>query len=243
MSKISYFSAKGVALLACLSAVYVAVALVVPGVPVIGAPKAKISMSATLAPIYGFMLGPYFGALVVLFANFVAWIIPPAGLFGMFTIFSPVLSAFVAGALTKRSRGWVLGAIPLVVLILAWYGTWVGQAVLYIPALHFVALAIILVLRKRLANCFWKGKEWLGITILLCSYAGFMADHMFGSLAFIGLAPLLFEEAVPALPTIFILALPATIAERLFMTIVASIIGPGVIVALRARQYIFRTET
>ena len=243
MSGISYFSARGVALLACLSAVYVAVALVVPGVPVIGASEGKISMSATLAPIYGFMLGPYFGALVVLFANFVAWIIPPTGLFGMFTIFSPVLSAFIAGALTKRSRGWALAAIPLVLLILAWYGTWVGQAALYIPALHFVALAIIIILRKRLANWFWNGKRWLGITIPLCSYAGFMADHMFGSLVFIGLAPLLFEDAVPALPAIFMAVFPVSIAERLFMTVVASIIGPGVIVALRARQFMFRAES
>jgi len=243
MSKIGYFSAKGVALLACLTAAYVAVALVVPGIPVIGASGAKIALSATLAPVYGFMLGPYFGALVVLFANFVAWVIPPADLFGLFTIASPVLSAFTAGALTKRGKGWVLAATPLAVLILAWYSTWVGQAVLYVPLLHFAALAVVLLLRNRLADWFWKGRKWLGITIPLCSYAGFMTDHMFGSLAFIGLAPLLFPKAVSALPMLFMGAFPVTIAERIFMTVVASVISPGVILALRARQYVLRTES
>jgi len=242
MSKIRYFSAKGVALLACLTALYVAVALVIPGIPVIGATQSKISLSATLAPIYGFMLGPYFGALVVLFANFVAWIIPPADLFGMFTIFSPVLSAFVAGALTEKSRGWVLGVVPLVILILAWYSTWVGQAAPYVALLHLTALIVILLFRKRLANWFWDGKEMLCASVPLCSYAGFMADHMFGSLAFIGLAPIIMPEALSALPVIFMGVLPVTIAERVFMTIVASIIGPSVILALRAGRYILRIE-
>lgn len=242
MSKIRYFSAKCVALLACLTALYVAVALVIPGIPVIGATQGKISLSATPAPIYGFMLGPYFGALVVLFANFVAWIIPPTDLFGMLTIFSPVLSAFVAGALTEKSRSWVLGAVALVILILAWYSTWVGQAAPYVAFLHLTALIVILLFRKRLANWFWDGKELLCVSVPLCSYAGFMADHMFGSLAFIVLAPIIMSEALSALPVIFMGVLPITITERVFMTIVASIIGPSVILALRAGRHILRIE-
>lgn len=242
MAEIGYFSAKGVALLACLTALYVAVALVLPGIPVIGATQGKISLSATLAPIYGFMLGPYFGAIVVLFANFVAWVIPPSGLFGMFTIFSPVLSAFVAGGLTEKSRGWILGAVSLTLLILAWYSTWVGQAAPYVALLHLSGLVVILLLRRRLADWFWDGKELLCVSIPLCSYAGFMADHMFGSLAFIVLAPMIMPEALSGLPVIFMGAIPVTIAERVFMTVVASIIGPSVILALRAGRYILRIE-
>ena len=242
MSEIRYFSAKGVALIACLTALYVAVALVIPGIPVIGATQARISLSATLAPIYGFILGPYLGALVVLFANFMVWIIPPAGLFGMFTIFSPVLSAFVAGALTEKSGGWVLGAVSMVILISAWYCTWVGRAAPCVALLHLAALIVILLLRKRLANWFWNGKEMLCASVPLCSYAGFMADHMFGSLAFIVLAPIIMPEAISALPVIFMGALPVTIAERVFMTIVASLIGSSVIFALRAGGYILRVK-
>ncbi|MGQ9459847.1 MAG: hypothetical protein ACUVRA_01260 [Candidatus Bathyarchaeaceae archaeon] len=147
------------AVFAALSAI---VCRFIPGIPIVGVPEASIKFDAALAPIYGLVIGPYLGFLAALFGG----LIVAGSFFSVLTSFCTAVSALVAGLLVREKcsfrgytvNGWVLAALVLGLLILGWYGTWVGQQAPLYPVLHLFGLFIILTFRGRIATYF-KGDK------------------------------------------------------------------------------------
>lgn len=156
-------SARDVAFVGVFAALSYIVCEFVPGIPIIGYSGANIKFDASLAPIYGLVMGPYLGFLAGLIGGMVA----ANSLLSVYTSFCTATSALVAGLLTQKNyrsgghsiRGWVVAAIVLSLLILGWYATWVGQGAPFYPVLHFLGLAIILVTRSGLATGFGEAFE------------------------------------------------------------------------------------
>jgi hypothetical protein len=178
-------SARDVAFVGVFAALSVVVIRVIPGFPIIGLSESQIKFDASIAPIYGMILGPYLGSL----AAFIGGIVLANSWFSVFTSFAPAASALVAGLLTQKKfssnfkfPGWAAAAIIVVLLILGWYSTWVGQQALLYPVLHIAALIAILVFKGRIATAFENSKEtqkvWnfkpnyilLGIGVIVLAY-------------------------------------------------------------------------
>jgi len=234
---------KDLALISILAALYVIIAAL-PGIPIIGG-KGRIDLAASIAPVFGILLGPWKGGLTALVGVLLAWLLPPGApsLHSAVFIPAPVLSSLTTGFLTirelKRLPSWIFASCILGVLIICWYLTWVGRSAPLYPIPHLVALFITIVLGKWLSGSIGEGygsrvivKRSLVVPIV--SYCGLMADHMYGNLAFITFAGLFMPlKAIPSLPIIFMSVLPISVIERLLMTLIASIIGVPLIIAYR----------
>ena len=186
---------KQIALVSVFAAL-IAVVSRLPGIPiVIGVQSGKIEFTVPLYPIAGILLGPFVGALAVLIGNVVAFLIPSWSIFGLLTIPAGVLSALVAGFLTRRATqlDWKASAVVLGVLVGLWYvpipnpqQAYVGLEAPYYPIpLHLSALALIFIFRHKVADFVnSSAKRLITLGVALASYIGIMTDHMFGNLMF-----------------------------------------------------------
>ena len=231
-------TAREVALIACTAAVYVVLSYL-PGFPVIGAKGAKIGIVSSVVLVFGFLLGPSIGTLATLLGAIISRVLKGAGPFVWLTLPCMPLSAFITGALSRSRlgpvKGWEASAVTLAALIVAWYGTWVGQAVPYFPIMHWIGLLIILVFRGKLAEFFQsEEKRKLVACVALCSYSATMTTHMYGNLAFLVAVELVILK-VSQLPLLFMSIIPIAAIERLIFTAISTIIGVPIILTLRAR--------
>jgi hypothetical protein len=89
------------------------------------------------------------------------------------------------------------------------------------------------------------------LAISTASYCGIIADHMLGNLVFIEsinvFIPLstiedyfLKPKALPDIPSLFMYMIPVSTLERIMLTVVATILGVGVILALRKANLVTR---
>jgi len=95
-----------------------------------------------------------------------------------------------------------------------------------------------------LYGAFGKGKGQFAPAVCLASYCGIIADHMLGNLIFIHVIdvfiPLqVIEEyflqpyRLPDIPSLFMYMIPVSIIERIIFTAIATILGVGLVLALR----------
>lgn len=167
------------------SALSIVIIKFVPGIPIVGVPGSEIKFDVAVAPVYGMVIGPYFGFLAALIGG----LLTSGSPFTFLTSFATAISAMVAGFLTSEKvtervaiPGWIVAATILGALIAGWYLTWVGmQAPLY-PVLHLAGFFAILITRKWTANSFneigvkkegWQFKPThilLGIILIVCAY-------------------------------------------------------------------------
>jgi len=183
-------SSRDVALMAIFAALSAIVVKVVPGIPIIGLSNSSIKFDATLAPIYGMIIGPYLGFL----AGLVGGLVVAESQWSVLTSFATAISALVAGWLVqgvpvfvKRIHGWMLASAVVGSLISVWYVTWVGQQLPFYPILHFSGLFIMLVARGKIANAFEKegesGESWQPKSyVLLFGILVFVLGYIFSKL-------------------------------------------------------------
>jgi uncharacterized membrane protein len=95
-----------------------------------------------------------------------------------------------------------------------------------------------------LYGVFGKGRGQFASAVCLASYCGVIADHMVGNLVFIHaidiFIPLQVIEdyflkpyGLPDVPSLFMYMVPVSIIERIIFTAIATILGVGLILALR----------
>ena len=95
------------------------------------------------------------------------------------------------------------------------------------------------------------GKVSLVLAIILASFCGIVADHMLGNLAFIGSLDVLISISwletnvliplgLPNVSSFFMFVLPVSIAERISLTSIATILGVGLILALKRANLLTR---
>jgi hypothetical protein len=103
------------------------------------------------------------------------------------------------------------------------------QVLSYLPIPMFLAGGITIVY-----SLFGIGRKSLVLAVSLASYCGIIADHMVGNLAFIGLINLFVPVSeVPGIPLLFMSMLSVSAVERTLLTIIGTILGVGLILALR----------
>jgi len=94
-----------------------------------------------------------------------------------------------------------------------------------------------------LYGIFGGGKYSFISSTFLASYCGIIADHMLGNLIFIGVIDIFISLediqnyfldplGLPNVPSLFMYMIPVSAAERLLMTIIATIFGLGLLMAL-----------
>ncbi|MEM0008031.1 MAG: hypothetical protein QXH40_05805 [Candidatus Bathyarchaeia archaeon] len=153
-------SAREIALTAIFAALSWTVSEFVPGIPIIGASGSSISFDASLAPIYGVIVGPYLGFLAAVIGGLAA----AGNLFTILTSFCTGISAFVAGMLTtkkvgKTIHGWTFSAVAIAILLAGWYSTDIGRAAPFYPIPHITGLLMVLIARGWIADKIVEEKE------------------------------------------------------------------------------------
>lgn len=219
---------RSLTLVALLASVY-AIGSFIPGFPMIGAPGSKIDIVRSLEMGYGLVLGPALGPSAAFLGAIVGKTITGGGV-GMFFTPLALVSSFMSASMKRQRllklRGWMISAILLSCLIIGWYATLTGREAPFYPVFHFIGLGIILLLGGRISdylNSDEKGRLALGV--LLSSYPSTMAGHMLGNLIFIKL----FSPS----SLFFMTILPVSIVERLVLTVIATIIGTPLTMAVR----------
>jgi len=220
--------ARRLTLVALLAAVYTVVSLL-PGFPIIGAPGAEIDFARSLEMGYGLVLGPGLGPAASFLGALVGKTITGGGVGLLFTPLA-VVSSLTAAAMAKRSllrvKGWMVSALILALLLAVWFLLPTGQQAAIYAMPHTVGLALILLLRGKITDLLLsreKGKLTIGI--LLSSYPSTMAGQMLGNLIFI--------QFFSPIPAFFVGILPVTVVERMVITVVATLIGAPLVIAVR----------
>lgn len=254
-SKKRYFDAKKASVVAVFAALSVIIIILLPGIPIIGLPGARITLDAAIAPVYGLIIGPYLGPAAALIGGLIVAGYRGWPVFAILTSFAPAISALVAGMLSKNEikimrhyiSGWKIAALIVFMLTASWYLTWVGHLAPFYPVIHWAGLIIILIFRRKISVMYEsKDKKKLSFAIFLSSYCGLISDHMLGNIIFIlGIGWFIPLEAVesmlssinlPSIPELFLFMLPISTLERLLMTVVATLFGTGLITVLRSSR-------
>jgi uncharacterized membrane protein len=240
-----------------------------PGVPILGGLAqggGSVEISVVLYPIMGIVLGPLMGLTAALLGNLIAWIIPSSSIFGLLLIPAGAIAAFVSGCLSRDRKwlNWKASALVLLILNGLWYVSPVGSEAPFYPILHIVALALVLIMRRKIYHYIsgsHRNKIVLGTAI--STYAAIMSDHMVGNLAWISSIGLVIplkavKDAfkvlgmiwlktgiyIPDNPIggIFMLILPISAVERIIYTIVATALGVGLIQVIGWGRLIIETR-
>jgi len=104
-----------------------------------------------------------------------------------------------------------------------------------------------------LYGIFGKGRWQFASAVCLASYCGIIADHMLGNLIFIHaidiFIPLQFVEeyflqpyGLPDVPSLFMYMIPVSAIERIIFTAIATILGVGLVLALRKANLFTRNS-
>ena len=249
---------RQIALIAVFAALQVIISRL-PGIPLIGLESGSIEPTVLLMPIIGIILGPWVGAFAAFLGNFIAWLIPTTSFFGMLMLPTGPIGAAVAGALARKEKphNWRIAALMLLVMNVLFYLTPAGLAVPYYPLLHITALALVLAFRGKISDYIRSDdKRELTWGTIVASFSGIMANHMTGTLIFIGSvgwflelkgikdaikALLIWDALKSGLPkmdptglgTVLAVVFPISVAERLIMTAIAVAFSGGIIYILR----------
>lgn len=139
-----------------------------PGIPAPGIANINIQVGATMATVFGCILGPFLGAVATFLGVFIAWMLPPGNMAitGLFFVPSPVLNAVVSGFLFQRR--WKAAAASLGVLIVAFWFTppilpitkfWVvGIAVTWDKIIALALIGCVILLDRRIQRTRNEGK-------------------------------------------------------------------------------------
>lgn len=146
-----------------------------------------------------------------------------------------------------KKEGWkfrpshILLGMILIVCAYLFSKPYISEEIWILPYLSlplYIVAAIFI-----LFGIFGGGKYSFISSTFLASYCGIIADHMLGNLIFIGIIDVFiplediqkyFLEplGLPDIPSLFMYMIPASAAERLIITVIATIFGVGLLMAL-----------
>ena len=115
-----------------------------------------------------------------------------------------------------------------------------------IEALSYLSLPLYFLAGALILHGIFGGEEGkvnFVAAVAVSTYAGIIADHMIGNLAYISLIGIVFPpEWLPSTPALFMSILPVSVVERLVFTAIATVFGVGLVLALR-RAGLFPRKT
>lgn len=224
-----------IAIIAIFAALYFILSLL-PGIPVVGFPAIKIQLEASIASIYGVLLGPYLGAFAAFLGALIATLYGSITPFSLIFIFNPAANALTSGFLAQRKWSYAFTIFALTIL-----GFWLTPVSNPIVTHWYVALAatfdkIIALMLILLLWWYIRGGKVLStgmsmpkltLSLFIIAFIGNQMDSALGCLIF-ALPPVyhglfgLSTETTRMLFTVSPLIYPAI---RLLQAIVASILG------------------
>ena len=151
-------------------------------------------------------------------------------------------------------KGWQVKSIPLlagiIIIVVAYMLARPYSADLWV--LPYLSLPMFLVSGILIVySLFSIVRSTFVLAVSLASYCGIIADHMLGNLIFIQAVNILIPFSViedyflkpfglPDVPSLFMYMVPVSALERITFTIVAAILGVGLILALRRANLLTR---
>ncbi|MGD0804165.1 MAG: hypothetical protein ABSA11_08850 [Candidatus Bathyarchaeia archaeon] len=201
----------------------------IPGFPIIGLAGSSIEPVRAIEIVYGLLLGPIYGPAAAFLGSVIGNTINGGGSNLFFTPLAAI-STFSAACLGRRRvwriPGWALSAATMIVLIVTWYSTDVGQGAPLYPSLHLLGLAVILVFRGRIADLIHsKDAKKITLGVVLTAFPSTLVGHLLGDLIFIAL--------LHPLPALFMGTLPIAVMERTFLTLLATVVGTPLLILVR----------
>lgn len=220
-----HLTTKDVALISVFAALYV-VLVYIPLFYIFGAYGQFITAAIIIAPIIGIVLGPVGGALATAIGGAVGMVLTGSMPMGVFSFLPGTFNALCVG-LTFRGK-WYASAVIFAAFIVAFAALpSIGDAK-YFVWLDALALLLLLTPASTLAVKYVKGTnpQELVLGVGTLAFIGVLIDHIVGSFIFQLLTPLpqsVWETVAFIYPV-----------ERLLVTIVAAIVGAGIIRGLKA---------
>jgi len=255
-------SSRNIALVAVFAALYYVLSLISPYVPAAGLPDLKIRLEALMASVFGFVLGPYLGALAAFTGAFVTWTLPPSSANPLDAPFllSPPINALVVGFIFYRRWKWAFAAFGLLILAFPFFPPSqpiTEHYIVPVAVLWDKIIALLLILPSVwLANRGFSQRYapiLFSILIFLIAFVGNQADNMWGADVFavpfvyeVVYAPVLsplkaafrFETYVEVVRYLFTISPFIYPAIRFVQAILATIITVPLLKALKGTQWL-----
>jgi hypothetical protein len=240
---------KQLTLVAIFSALF-AIFRLIPMGPMIGL-SASFSLSESLAPLFGIILGPFAGGISVIIGTFTAVAMGKPVVFLGLDFLPAFVNAIAVGFLIRRK--WIpvatLYTILLVAFTLSPYSLLIVQVgSIPVPFLwmHIVALALMLspIGFKAISNVKKSNIAFLAGSIALITFVGTMLQHLTGNLLF----QLILGEPIggmnsEAFNTVWSVIFYAYPIERIVLVIIAVIIGVPIVKILKKSILPFEDPT
>ncbi len=225
----SLFTARRIALYSLFIAVFVILSAV-PTFPIIGVTGGKFTLSQILPALYGVLLGPINGAIIVLLASILSFTVKPP-MFLFLDFLTPVTNTLIAGFLWRRKTLIaVLTYLTTLTLFLTAPFTLFfihvelpGFSVdLPFHWLHFLAIPISLISLKFDES---KSRTAMWIRIFGCVLLGTMGQHSVGSTLFEYVYGLVFRNEMSYFITTWYTVFWVYPVERIIFATVSTAIG------------------
>ena len=239
---------KIIASVAIFSALYGVIRLIPLG-PMIGL-SASFSVSDSLAPLYGIILGPFTGGISIVIGTFLAMALGKAPVFLGLDFLPALVNAVVLGFLVKRKwKAVVLLNLALIIIfLLSPYSLLlveipIGSGTLSFPFIwmHIVALIVLISpLRSKAISWIESLKTaYLPWGLAIVAFIGTMMQHITGNLVFelTWGAPIggLTAEAFQGIWTVAFFAYPV---ERAVIVLITVLVGVPVVRILKKSLFI-----
>jgi len=234
-----YLSTRDMALTACFAALYVVFSLW-NLFPVIGTDGKWINAAVVMAPLFGMVLGPYFGALAITIGGIAGAIFQITGPFGPLSFVPHAAAAFCSGMLTsKKQKVCVVTYAPFLFLF-AFFPTigpvWLWPAVLWLDLIGLVVLASPLQYRAMNAMNEASSSVWLMFGITITCLTATLFGHVVGSILFEGIY-LQVNSSVDFWRTTWQGLTFLYPVERGLITLAATLVGTPLVKTLRMYEF------
>jgi 5-formyltetrahydrofolate cyclo-ligase len=224
----SFFTTRRIAFYSLFIAVFVILSAV-PTFPIIGVSGGKFTLSNILPALYGVLLGPINGAIIVLLASILSFTVKPP-MFLFLDFLTPVTNTLIAGFLWKRKTltAMLIYLATLTLFLTAPFTLFFihvelpGFSVdLPFHWLHFLAIPVSLISLKFDES---KGRTAMWIRVFGCSLLGTMGQHSVGSTLFEYVYGLVFMKNMSYFITTWYTVFWAYPVERIIFAILSTVI-------------------
>lgn len=219
--------ARTISIVGLMASVYAVVTLL-PGFPVIGAPGSEIDLARSLEPLYGIIMGIYFGPAAAFIGAILGKILSGESgslLFTPLTLVSTLSAALIYKGRVGKIPGWAISGAILTAMITIWSTTQQAHNAPYFALPHVAAAVMAFGLGGELNKSLRSGKMKMALAVFLVSFISTMTGNMLGNLIFVAVYN-------PS-PYFFVPMLAITLPERLFISMASTIIGVPLIVGVR----------
>lgn len=240
---------KQIAITAIFAAIY-AVFRIIPLGPMIGL-SASFSLSDSLAPLFGIILGPYLGGLSVIIGTFSAMALGKAPIFLGLDFLPGLINAVALGFLIRKK--WLpviaLNVILLGIFLVSPYTlltVQIGSVPVPFVWMHIIALIFLIspISIKSIKSIRKSNIAYLALSIAVLAFIGTMMQHLTGNLLF----QFIFGEPIGGMNvTNFIgywtLIFPVYPIERIALVAIAVLIGTPIVKILKRSVLPFEDPT